>query len=494
MTSIAKDVKKLASDSVLVLVGKLLLLGGSFLIHTLLVRNLEPGVFGQFSLAVTVVTISGGIAAVGMRHTVARFISIQNTNNASEYITIGITTVVFVGTVLLISIYLGRNTLDSLFSSPGLSDLLQVLVILVLLRPLAEVVEGTIRGYERTSWKILYGDVVPLVGAFIVFVYVLQNGNPILAGIAFYVLKSLLKILAGTVRIKTWTAFEYKLSLPSRKTVTETLSFSWPLAVESLVVIFLGSIDILMLGWLTASEEVGLYKSIQPVANVLTFLLGSLTFIYLPIATQHFSDGRLGDLDIIYKTSTRWISQLTFPLLLFYFLFGNNFLQVLFGGEYAVAWSALVILSVGQFSSVITGPNGMTIKAIDRTREDLLASAGALITNVVLNYLLIPIYGIEGAAVATALGFFVYNIIDLAILYRYVDVSPFHWDLVKPIPITVAAIVGLDALVQFPMDSFAVLFVTGIVITAIHLGSIAVTTGFTDEDKILLNQVLAGLN
>jgi O-antigen/teichoic acid export membrane protein len=494
MTSTAKDFKKLASDSVLVLVAKLLLLGGSFLTHTLLVRNLEPGVFGQFSLAVTVVTISGGIAAVGMRHTVARFISIRTTNNASEYITIGITTVVFVGTVLLISIYLGRTTLDSLLSSPGLSDLLQVLVILVLLRPLADVVEGTIRGYERTSWKILYGDVVPLVGAFVVFVYVLQNGNAILAGIAFYVLKSLLKIVAGTVRLKTWTAFEYTLSIPSKKTVTETLSFSWPLAVESLVVIFLGSIDILMLGWLTASEEIGLYKSIQPVANILTFLLGSLTFIYLPIATRYFSDGRLGDLDIIYKTSTRWISQLTFPLLLFYFLFGENFLQVLFGSEYAVAWSALVILSVGQYSSVITGPNGMTIKAIDRTREDLLASGGALITNVVMNYLLIPIYGIEGAAVATTLGFLVYNIIDLAILYWYVDVSPFHWDLVKPIPITVVAVVGLNVLVQFPMDSLAVLFATGIVITVIHLGSIAVTTGLTDEDKVLLKQVLAGMN
>lgn len=494
MASIAKDFKKLASDSVLVLVGKLLLLGGSFLTHTLLVRNLTPGVFGQFSLALTVVTISGGIAAVGMRHTVARFISGRTAVDASEYITIGITTVVFAGAVLLTSIYLGRTILDSVFSSPRLSDFLRVLVILVLLRPLAEVAEGIIRGYERTSWKILYGDLIPVIGAFIVFVYVLQTGNVILAGIAFYVLRSLVKIVAVTARLKTWTTFEYTLYLPSRKTVIETLSFSWPLAVESLVVIFLGSIDILMLGWLTVSEKVGLYRSIQPVANILTFLLGSLTFIYLPIATRYFSDGRHGDLDTIYKTSTRWISQLTFPLLLFYFLFGENFLRVLFGSGYAVAWSAFVILSVGQYSSVISGPNGMTIKAIDRTREDLLASGGALITNVVLNYLLIPVYGIEGAAVATALGFLVYNGIDLAILYRYVNVSPFHFDLIKPIPTTVIAVVGLNTLVQFPTDSLAALFATGIVVTVIHLGSIAVTTGLTEEDKLLLKQVRSGLS
>ncbi|MFB6187415.1 MAG: polysaccharide biosynthesis C-terminal domain-containing protein, partial [Halobacteriaceae archaeon] len=239
----------------------------------------------------------------------------------------------------------------------------------------------------------------------------------------------------------------------------------------------------------TASNQVGQYRSIQPVTNTVILFLQVLTFIYLPIATRHFEESNLSNLDILYKTSTRWIAHATFPLALFYLLFGKQFITVFFGSEYSGASIALTILTIGMYSRVIAGPNGMTIKAIDRTRIDLLASLGALVTNVVLNIILIPKYGLAGAASATMAGYFVYNTIDLIIIYKYVKVSPFHLDLFKPFVPTILICVTITQIVSIPSTAFHHLVLIGIGISAIHLLSILLTTGLTDEDQILIDNL-----
>jgi len=252
--------------------------------------------------------------------------------------------------------------------------------------------------------------------------------------------------------------------------------------------------DILMLGWFLGPTSVGIYRSIQPVAKMLIFLLQALTFIYLPIATRYFQKEAFDELDSIYKTSTRWISLLTFPLFIYLVVFGKPLISTLFTPDYASAWVALGILSVGMYSRVFAGPNGMTVKAINRTREDLFASVGGVVTNFVLNILLIPEFGISGAALATACGFFVYNIIDLFIIHNYTGVHPFHWDLVTPMVPTILIVVTLAQFVSASEYSLVQLVLLGIFISLIHLVSILSTSGLTTEDKQLLSEIRSKLN
>jgi O-antigen/teichoic acid export membrane protein len=488
MSSYADDLGQLFTDSGLVVLAKVVTTAIGFLAHTILVRNLEPDTFGVFSLAVTIVIVSSGFAAIGMNQTVARFISATEREKANQYIVIGVSVVLITGSFFAIIIFFADGLLEGLFSSKGLARFLRALAILVLLRPLADVVLAIARGFEKTRWKVLSNDLLPFVVSLSVLGYFVYQGEVLLGALLFYILRPVFRIVLLLINLSQWKKWTFHPTIPNRTTTSETFSFTWPLAFQGFVALFMGNMDILMLGWLSTSSAVGYYRSIQPVSQMLLFLLTSLTFIYLPIATRYYTKDELEKLDSLYKAATRWVAQATFPLFLFFLLFGQEFIKIVFSEEYVAAWIALNILSIGMYSRVFVGPNGMTIKAIDRTQEDLLASISSLITNVVLNLVLIPRYGIEGAAIATTLSFFVYNTVEIGLIYRYTGVSPFHWDLIKPIPITVVAVVGLDTLVQLPTDSFAALFAIGIVVTVIHLGSIAVTTGLTDEDKVLLKQ------
>jgi O-antigen/teichoic acid export membrane protein len=244
-----------------------------------------------------------------------------------------------------------------------------------------------------------------------------------------------------------------------------------------------------MLGWFLEPAKVGFYRSIQPVSQVLIFFLQSLTFIYLPIATRYFEEGSLENLSTIYKASTRWITVATFPLFIFFVVFGRDFIQVIFSPEYTVAWLSLAILSVGMYSRVIAGPNGMTIKAIDRTQEDLLASICALITNFSLNTVLIPRYGIAGAALATSISYIIYNIIDLYIIYRYIGVTHLDASLLKPlIPTTVLVVAAAQVFSTSGITLFGLILV-GVGISCVHLLSTILTTGLTAEDRILIDNL-----
>lgn len=492
MSSFAGDLKLLASDSGFILFSKVATMGVGFLAHTLLVRNLNPDVFGTFSLALTVVSVCAVFAAIGMDQAVTRFISASDDDEANEYIVIAVTVVLVSGLLLMGGLFVASVPLASFFAAPRLAELLWGLVVLVLLRPLGKVFTGVVRGFEKTRWKVVSSELLPHAVSLPVLFYFVIRGKVLFGALLFYLVRPIVRIALLSLNLVRWGHWEFKLVRPTRERVSETLSFAWPLAFENVVVVFLGSIDILMLGWFAESAKVGLYRSVQPVARTIIFLLSSMTFIYLPIATRYFSDDDIDELNDIYKTATRWVAHGSFPLFLFYLVFGSDFIRVIFGGEYVGAWGVLAILSVGMYSRVLAGPNSMTIMAIDRTREDLLASIGALVTNATLNYLLIPRYGINGAAIATTIGYLVYNTVDLAVIYRYVRISPFNRALFKPLLPTVLVTLAFAQLTGFAPTSFVMVVSIGIAISLLHLVSVVATTGLTENDRVLIDGLRGG--
>ena len=483
----ADDLTKLITDSGLVLVGKIGTVGVGFIAHTLLVRNLGPASFGAFSLALTIVSVFAGFAAIGMGQATTRFISAADSSEIGEYITVCLSFVLVTGPIFALTLYFFNGYIEMFFGENNLGYFLRLLSILVVLRLISKVIHGIVRGFKLTKAKVINFDLIPLFLSLPILYFFISIDKVILGAAIYYLIRPVTQIILLTASARRSTELSFSFSLPSRRKISDVFSFSWPLAFESLVAIFLGSVDILMLGRLATSELVGQYRSIQPVAKTLLLLIQVLTFIYLPIATEYFEENRLDELDVIYKTATRWVAHMTFPLLLFYVLFGGEFINVMFGNEYTVAYSALAILSFGMYSRVVIGPNAKTIQAIDRTREDLFASLGGLLTNIALNYYLIPIYGLEGAALATLSGYLVYNAIELIIIYAYADVGPFHMSLFTPFVPTALVWLFLVRMNLLSADTLFSLILIGIAISVTHILSIFFTTGFTEKDRMLLD-------
>ena len=127
----------------------------------------------------------------------------------------------------------------------------------------------------------------------------------------------------------------------------------------------------------------------------------------------------------VYQITTKWIIVVTFPLLSLLLVYPETVLSLLFGNPYRPATLTLVILSTGFFVNAFFGRNIETLSALGDTRTVFIGNAISFIFNVLFNAIFIPIYGIEGAAVVSALSFTIQNLYVNGRLWAKFSIKPF---------------------------------------------------------------------
>ena len=117
------------------------------------------------------------------------------------------------------------------------------------------------------------------------------------------------------------------------------------------------------------------------------------------------------------RKATRINVLISLPILIMLFSF-SEFLLSMFGNSYTLAKNAFLILLMSQFFNSISGPSALYLNMTGRQKTLNLILLGSLLINVVLNLLLIPEFGMVGAALATTISFVVSKLIaSVVVLY-----------------------------------------------------------------------------
>jgi len=160
--------------------------------------------------------------------------------------------------------------------------------------------------------------------------------------------------------------------------------------------------DILLLGLLAEPADVGIYFA---AVRVMT-LAGYVYYAFMLISSREFSLAR-ADRDtaalqarVLY--ATKWTFLLTVPAVAVMLVAGYPLLY-LFGPEFTAAWPAMAVLGLGLLARASVGQAGDLLVVLGHQRENLIAAASSLILNIALTLALVPVLGILGAAVGTAL-------------------------------------------------------------------------------------------
>ena len=111
------------------------------------------------------------------------------------------------------------------------------------------------------------------------------------------------------------------------------------------------------------------------------------------------------------------------PALLLVF-FGSEILVLFFGKEYAQASTALSILAFAQLLNVGAGSVAMLLNMTDGEKIVAMGVGAALIINIILNWILIPLYSIQGAAIATGVSLIVWNVILVLSIRNRLNLRP----------------------------------------------------------------------
>jgi O-antigen/teichoic acid export membrane protein len=188
------------------------------------------------------------------------------------------------------------------------------------------------------------------------------------------------------------------------------LSAAIPITVMTGLYIGNGRVGTILLGSLTGPEAAGIYALALRGADRVMFALVAVNTALSPTFAALHAKEDVAGLQRVVTQGARLIFALALPVAAFMLLLGHVFLGI-FGAEFVAGATALRILVLGQLVNVLMGPVGVLLVMAGRERLAMYGFAAGLVSNLALAAMLIPAYGVEGAAWAATVSMVVWNVV-----------------------------------------------------------------------------------
>lgn len=207
-------------------------------------------------------------------------------------------------------------------------------------------------------------------------------------------------------------------------------------------VIYLNS-DITMLGWMKSDSDVGIYTAATKMNQVLCTLIKSLSTVIMARVAYYIEQKQKERFLRLLNRAFGFLMMLILPSMVGMWMLAPEIIRLVAGEEFLPAVTAERIMVINLFLSPINGFIAYQI-FMPHKKEKIIfwATLGGAITNLVINYLLIPIYSYNGAAVGTVVAEGIVMVISLALGKDMVNIRELirgSWQyLVASIPMIVA--------------------------------------------------------
>ncbi|WP_440764702.1 oligosaccharide flippase family protein [Natronorubrum sp. DTA7] len=401
-------VRNLLSAFLSVISSKILINILAFIITPLLVRYLGSGGYGDYAFLLSVIGISMILINAGISDGLRKYIAERDRGPNwpekvfSYYVKVAIG--LAISSLLIFVLAISSGVVDSVL---GHQFELYFLIIGVLLifKQVHSICQSALRGLELERYsepllvlhKILFGCVS---------LFLLWLGWGVTGVLIGHVIASITISLIGLLILSTQlslqTIFQWTYTeLPVR----ELVSFNMMSILLILLTSSLYHVDILFLRILTDSQQTGYYKSALFTVEILWIIPIAMQSILVQSTSRISSQNREDDISTLASQVVRYALIVTLIMSIGLAFLAEDFITVYFGSEFVVAVTALILLLPGTLGFAIARP----IFAIGQGKGTIhllvLATGAAAVLNVLLNCILIPIYGITGAAIATSIGY-----------------------------------------------------------------------------------------
>lgn len=377
-----------------------------FVVNVVLARTMGVSHYGTYIYSLTWITVLSHLAQMGMTTSLLRFVAAYKAKAdwgllkgvmRFMFQAVGIASLV-VGGVAALVIWQLRDRIGP--------EQTQVLLIALFLLPaisLTALRAASLRSLKEIMRATLPDNVIrPGAIGLLVGAAYLITADTITASMAMSlnIVATAIAFTIGTVWLLKRLPTEMQGSPPERAP-REWLSVSLPLFLMAGMHLVLGQTDTIMIGILRSPEAAGIYSVASRVSVFVIIGLRAVNSIAAPMIAELHAKGDHAELQRMIALAARVIGVCTILAALVVIVLGKPILS-LFGAEFLVAYEPLVVLLVGASVSALTGPVGflMTMTGHQNTAAKIIGVC--VVINIVGNALLIPRYGIVGAAATTA--------------------------------------------------------------------------------------------
>lgn len=209
-----------------------------------------------------------------------------------------------------------------------------------------------------------------------------------------------------------------------RKTVIKGVStYGIYSLLGGLTTILVWNVDIMMLGSMAGLADTAIYAIAFYVASVIAVPQRSIEKIASPLVADYIENRQWQQVDEIYKKTS--LNQCLTGILVFGLIWLNiDLLFRILPDEYAAGIWVILIIGIGKMIDLITGVNGSILVNSKHYRVAFYTNLFLVFITIAANYLLIPRFGINGAAIATTLSIFIYNAVKYFYVWWKLDTQP----------------------------------------------------------------------
>ena len=202
------------------------------------------------------------------------------------------------------------------------------------------------------------------------------------------------------------------------------LNFSLPQVMTGLLLYAMLSTDIVLLGRFRPAAEVGVYSILATLLTPATLVSTAVGEMFGPRIAAEDGRGDRRALATMLKRVTHWNTTISIPFFAILALVPAGLLSI-FGGHYETGATALAVLATGQLINTAAGPLGQVINMSGRQYLTMTNNALVAALNAGACILLIPRYGMTGAACSTAGALTLVNLIKLVEVRILFSMHPF---------------------------------------------------------------------
>lgn len=459
----------------------------SFLVTPLLVRFLGSSLYGDYALILSIlgivmIIINAGIFD-GARKFVAedRDIDYWAEHVIGFYLQTGIVLAVIGGSILVL---FGRTELVGQTFGQEFRTYFYLLAILIFSRQLFFLFRSGLMGLNleqfSESLDVVRMGIFGIVGLFLAFMGYGVSG--VLLG---HIFGSICAVTLAIVVLRRHLQLSHLLYAPKPGFPgRELLTFNALTVVFILLTASLYHVDILLLQPLAGSQQTGYYKAALMTAEFLWFVPFAAQIVLLHSSSELWANEEQDRITKLASDVTRYTVTTTVLLIIGITALADSFFPIYFGDPFEAAIVPMLILLPGAFGFAVARP----IFAISQGKGELIplifSTGAAAVCNILLNILLIPPFGMVGAATATSIGYGLMLVLHVRCARRVgfdpvTDLRLFRLGMTAAVSIPV--IFGLDQLIASPLLSLLVVPPIGFVVYAIF----ALRTRLIDPEEAI---------
>lgn len=397
-----------------------------FILRIVLGRDLGPEGLGVYTLAFTIYLFGMQFAAFGIGSALTKYVAefLDDQTTIRNYVSSGMTSSIITGTLMGIVLYLLAPFIAiSFFHVPELESLIQMTALCYPFIAIQKAVLGTLNGFRKMHLYAFLNIVQNVTVVAVSIVLVLFFGMGVTGAVIGFVGPTILISALCPVLIRDW--IRPGPSLWNVAALRATTVFGFYVVLGNSIGFLNNQIDSIMIGYFLNPTEVGIYAVAVLLAQTLTLIPSAVQRVTAPVTATLYGKGDIEGVRTFFYSTLKKSLLFSAGSAILIAVFGSYIIDLFFTDEYLVSYTPLLILLLGYAIGASFGAVGATLASIGEVRIPFRISAICGVLNVILNVLLIPIFGINGAALATTMTMILNFGITVAVIHHFLDITTY---------------------------------------------------------------------